>query len=139
MKTVTRRFGKAALAVGAVALLGLASVAQANDIVALKHALYGAGYNISDVGPSMDDDTRAELVRFQKDHGLEASGVLTEETEKALGMISVQQAASSGGAAPAAAPASASAEPVASESEQPAEQNASEEADKDEDEGWSLW
>ena len=138
MKTVICRIGKAALAVGTVALLGLASAAQANDIVALKHALYGAGYNITDVGPSMDDDTRSELVRFQKDHGLEASGVLTEETEKALGMIAVQQAASSGGVS-AATEAPASAEPAANASSEPTEQSASEEGEKEEGEGWSLW
>jgi len=138
MKTVTRHMGKAALAVGTVALLGLASAAQANDIVALKHALYGAGYNITDVSPSLDDSTREELVRFQQDHGLEASGVLTEETEKALGMISVQQAASSGSGGGASAPAPATAESVESASEEPAAEGA-ESGEKDEDEGWSLW
>ena len=67
MKTVTRHIGRTALAVGTVALLGLAPVAQANEVVALKHALYGAGYDITNVSPSMDDKTRAELTRFQKD------------------------------------------------------------------------
>ncbi|WP_372964942.1 peptidoglycan-binding domain-containing protein [Marinobacter sp.] len=136
MKTVTRRLGKTLLLVGAVALLGSVSVAQANDVVALKHALYGAGYNISDVRPSMDDNTRSELVRFQKDQGLEANGILTEETKKALGMVPVQQTASSGGGA--ASSSSVISETVEAASEAPkADQTG--EKNKEKDEGWSLW
>lgn len=131
MKTVTRHIGRTALAVGTVALLGLAPVAQANEVVALKHALYGAGYDITNVSPSMDDKTRAELTRFQKDNGLEATGILNEETERALGLITVQQAAADAGqSAPAA---TAQAAPAETES------SADDTIEEDEDGGWSLW
>lgn len=135
MRAVARYFGKSTLLVGAMVLTMLASSAQANDTVALKHALYGAGYNITNVSPTMDDSTRAELVRFQKDHGLKANGMVTEETKKVLGMVPVQQAAASS-AADTAAPSSAkSAEPVKA-TEQPAAEQAEE---TEEDEEWSLW
>ncbi|MGC8121579.1 peptidoglycan-binding domain-containing protein [Marinobacter sp. VGCF2001] len=134
MKTVTRHIGKTALAAGAVALLGMTSVAQANDVVALKHALYGAGYDVTNVDPAMDDATRSELTRFQKENGLAATGILNEETEKALGLITVQQAAANAGqAAPASTAQSAPAEPA------PAESSAEDTIEEDDDGGWSLW
>ena len=136
MKTVTRHIGRTALAVGTVALLGLAPVAQANEVVALKHALYGAGYDITNVSPSMDDKTRAELTRFQKDNGLEATGILNEETERALGLITVQQAAADAGqSAPAATAQAAPEEPAPAETESSADDT----IEEDEDGGWSLW
>ncbi|WP_323752637.1 peptidoglycan-binding domain-containing protein [Marinobacter sp.] len=135
MKTVARHFGKSTLLVGAITMAGLASSAQANDTVALKHALYGAGYNITNVSPAMDDTTRAELVRFQKDQGLKSNGIVTEETEKALGMVPVQLAASTSGGSAAPAPAS-SAESEKAVAKPAAEK--SEETEKD-DGAWSLW
>lgn len=132
-KAVSHRWYKVALAAGTVALLGTATLAQANDVVALKHALYGAGYDIENVNSTLDDKTRAQLTQFQQDHGLDASGTLNEQTEQALGLNSVQQVVAS----------SAQAEPepaaprVEDESEQPA---ASKDAgEEDEDDGWSLW
>ncbi|GGC82022.1 peptidoglycan-binding domain-containing protein [Marinobacter halophilus] len=124
---------KVALAAGTLALLVTTSLAQANDVVALKHALYGAGYDIENVGPVLDDTTRAELERFQREQGLEPSGVLNEPTERALGLISVQQAA---GASDQPAAASA---PLAAAGA--AEPQAADEAveEEEEDSGWSLW
>lgn len=132
MKTVTRHISRTALAVGTVALLGLVPVAEANEVVALKNALYGAGYDITNVSPSMDDKTRAELTRFQKDNGLEATGILNEETKRALGLITVQQvAAETGQSTPtSAAPAPVEAKPSAEETET---------IEEDKDGGWSLW
>lgn len=121
---------KVALAAGTITLLAMAPLAQANDVVALKHALYGAGYDIENVSPELDATTRAELERFQLEQGIEPTGILDEPTERALGLISVQQAAGQSGAASAAS----AAEPQA----------AAEAVDEDEDEeeegsGWSLW
>jgi peptidoglycan hydrolase-like protein with peptidoglycan-binding domain len=119
--------------------LGFAPAAFADETVALKNALYGAGYEITNVSPQMDDATRAALTQFQKDSGLQASGVLDEPTKKALGMISVKVASSAPAqstassvttaqeAAPSATPASQAA---------PEQDGAIEEKD---DGGWSLW
>ena len=134
MKSVARHFGKSTLLVGAITMAGLASAAQANDTVALKHALYGAGYNITNVSPTMDDNTRAELVRFQEDQGLKANGMVTEETKKVLGMVPVRQAASKSVSAAAPAPAK-TAEPAKTVAE-PAAKKAEKEED---DDTWSLW
>lgn len=133
LQAVTRWSGTV-LSTATLAILALPGAAQANnDVVALKHALYGAGYEITNVSPSMDEATRAELSQFQQDNGLQATGILNEETEKALGMITVQQAAANAGqtATVPAAPAAAA---------EPAEATAPEEAiEEDEDGGWSLW
>ncbi|MFV8571782.1 peptidoglycan-binding domain-containing protein [Marinobacter sp. SBS5] len=135
MKTVARHFGKTTLLVGAITMAGLASSAQANNTVALKHALYSAGYNITNVSPTMDDHTRAELLRFQKDQGLKASGMVTEETEQALGMVAVQQAASSSARTAAAPTPSPAAEPE----ETVAKRDAEKLDEAGEDDEWSLW
>lgn len=128
---------KRAFAVGTVALLtaGVAVNAQANDVVALKNALYGAGYNIDNVNDRMDSTTRSALKAFQADHaGLKVSGELDDASKQALGMIS-------GDAASAQAVASqqptASAEAVAKSKK--ATVPARKEAKKEEDDGWSLW
>lgn len=124
---------KVALAAATLALLATTPLAQANDVVALKHALYGAGYDIENVSPALDDTTRAELERFQREQGLEPSGVLDEPTERALGLISVQQAAGAvepSGVASAPSAAAGAAEPQA------AEEAVEEEEEKS---GWSLW
>lgn len=77
-----------------VTVSGLALTAQASETVALKHALYGAGYDIENVNPSMDAATRSALEAFQQDHpDLTVSGELDESTKKALGMIEVEIAA----------------------------------------------
>lgn len=124
---------KRVLIAGAVALLttGVAANAQANDIVALKNALYGAGYNIDNVNDSMDPSTRSALKAFQKDHAdLKASGELDDATKQALGIIAVdampgQTVASEKSAAKAPAKAAT-----------PAKKDAKKE---EEDDGWSLW
>ncbi|WP_375183232.1 peptidoglycan-binding domain-containing protein [Marinobacter sp.] len=140
MRKATTRLGRLAAAAGLAVTLGFAPAAFADEIVALKNALYGAGYEVTNVSPQMDDSTRAALTQFQKDNGLQASGILDEDTKKALGMISVQVAASSttssagGGQSGAAAESSAPAADTAASSG--AEDGAIEE---DEDGGWSLW
>lgn len=130
-KTASSRLHKIVMTAGAVALFGTASMAQANDVVALKHALYGAGYDITNVSSELDNRTRAQLTEFQEDQGLEASGTLNKETKKALGMVAVSEVASSG-----AGGAQAAAEPQNDPQPEAAEQA---EEEDDEDEGWSLW
>lgn len=139
MRNVTNRLGRLAAAAGLAVSLGFAPAAFADETVALKNALYGAGYEITNVSPQMDDTTRAALTQFQKDNGLQATGILDEPTKKALGMISVQvaaaspaqPAASASGTTPEAAPAKTEAS-----SAEPAQDDAIEEED---DGGWSLW
>ncbi|SHK72456.1 Putative peptidoglycan binding domain-containing protein [Marinobacter antarcticus] len=130
MKNATTRLGRLALVAGTVAVLGFAPAAFADETVALKNALYGAGYDITNVNSRMDDATRSELSRFQKDNGLQASGILDEESKKALGMISVQVAA----AAPARQPEKT--QPAAGSNPEPVEEDAVEEED---DGGWSFF
>ncbi len=127
----SHRIRKAAMAAGTIAFLGLTSPAYANDVVALKHALYGAGYDIENVNPELDSNTRAELEKFQRDQGLEVTGLLDEATERALGMTAVQPVASAAGQAGAgAAPAAEESATAATESEP---------EEEEEDSGWSLW
>lgn len=139
MRKATTRLGRLAAAAGLAITLGFAPAAFADEIVALKNALYGAGYDITNVSPQMDDSTRSALTRFQQDNGLQATGILDDPTKEALGMISVKVAASapsqSSGSSSAPAQDSASAASEAS-SPEPAEDDAIEE---EEDGGWSLW
>ena len=128
----------AAILAGAVALAA-APAASANDTVALKNALYAAGYDINNVSPQMDDTTRSALTAFQKDQDLNASGVLDDATKKALGMVHVQVAAvssSNTGASQNAGTSSAAAE---TEREQPAEQAEEGDIEEDDDGGWSFF
>jgi len=137
MKKTTRSFGRLLAAAGVAVTLGLTPLAHADDTVAVKNALYGAGYDITNVSSGMDDKTRAALTQFQKDHGLEATGALNEETRKALGMITVQVAA-----APAQSSGSQGTEESASSaaSAEPAKESREKDAiEEDEDGGWSLW
>ena len=136
MKNTTRSFGRLLAAAGVAVTLGLAPVAHADDTVALKNALYGAGYNITNVSSGMDDRTRAALTQFQKDQGLQATGALNEETRKALGMITVQVAA-----APAQSGSQGAQESASSAvSTEPAQESGEKDAiEEDEDGGWSLW
>lgn len=129
IKIATTRLSRLALAAGAVAVLGFAPGVFADETVALKNALYGAGYNITSVSPGMDDATRAELSRFQQDNGLQASGMLDEPTKEALGMVSVQVAASGSVQAPEN-------KQAATKEPEPAEDEAIEEED---DGGWSFF
>gem|GEM_PF-305362 len=130
MKNATTRLGRLALAVGTAAVLGFAPAAFADETIALKNALYGAGYDITNVSSRMDDATRSELSRFQKGNGLQANGILDLATKKALGMISVQVAA----AAPASKPEKS--QPAVASNPEAVEEDAIEEED---DGGWSFF
>jgi len=135
-KAFSQRLWKVALAAATTVLLAAAPFANANEIVALKHALYGAGYSIDNVSPQMDSNTRAELTRFQRDQGLEASGVLDQSTEQALGMGAVQQASVASQPEPDTSQAPGSQESASSPAASEPEEKAVEE---DDDDGWSLW
>lgn len=125
----------AAVMAGSFALAA-APAAMANDTVALKNALYGAGYAISNVSPQMDDGTRSALEKFQRDNGLMASGVLDDSTKEALGMVSVQVAAApqSNGSGSQNASSSSSA---AAESQPEAE--VEDDVEEEDDGGWSFF
>lgn len=137
MTRLTRFRSQLAAAVMAGALaFAAAPAAAANDTVALKNALYGAGYAVSNVNSQMDDATRSALEKFQRDNGLAASGDLDRPTKEALGMVSVQVAAapksSNAGSQSASTSSSAAAEP---EPEAAIEES----ADEDDDGGWSFF
>lgn len=125
----------AAIMLGAMTLA--APHAMANDTVALKNALYGAGYEITNVSPQMDEATRSALKAFQRDQGLTASGELDTATKEALGMVSVQVAASSaaGSSQSSAAPSSAASEPAEPE-QSPDTQAEEDDIEEDDDGGW---
>ena len=137
MRKATNHLGRLAVTAGTVAMLGLAPAAFADDTVALKNALYGAGYNITNVSSQMDDATRAALTKFQKENGLQATGTLNDETKKALGLISVKVAAAS----TAPAKSSSSSAPAKAEPEAPAKTESAEDGaiEEDGEGGWSLW
>lgn len=126
----------AAMMLGAI--MFTAPHALADETVALKNALYGAGYEVTNVSPQMDEATRSALTQFQRDQGLNASGELDDATKEALGMVSVQVASSGSNGAPDNA---ATAGNDASESESEPEDAQAEEDDieEDDDGGWSLW
>lgn len=137
MARLTGRRGRlAASALLASLAVFAAPHALANDIVALKNALYGAGYEIDNVRPQMDDGTRQALTAFQRDQGLEPTGSLNDATKEALGMVSIDVAATS-----TSAPASASASNVAAETGAPAEQagDVEDDVEEDDDGGWSFF
>lgn len=134
-KKMTNNLGRLAIAAGTVMMLGLAPAVSANKTVAVKNALYGAGYEIQNVSAQMDDSTRAALTEFQKDNGLQATGMLDEETKKALGMISVQVAAASSGSSQSASNDDVSNSSASVETKDKTEGAIAE----DEEGGWSLW
>lgn len=134
-KKMTNNLTRLAIATGTVMMLGLAPAVSANNIVAVKNALYGAGYEIQNVSDQMDDSTRSALTQFQKDNGLQATGMLDDETKKALGMISVKVAAASTGSSQAESndDASNSSAPAKADSE------TNDAIEEDGEGGWSLW
>lgn len=137
MRNATTRLGRLAAAAVMAVTLGFAPAAFADETVALKNALYGAGYEINNVSPQMDDTTRAALTKFQKDNGLQASGVLDEPTKKALGMMSVKVASSAPAqSAGGSAATTQEAAPSSTSTAEPEQEGAIEEKD---DGGWSLW
>ncbi|EON91318.1 peptidoglycan-binding domain 1 protein-like protein [Marinobacter lipolyticus SM19] len=76
----------------AVLAISAVPAAFANNTVALKNALYGAGYDVDNVSKTMDSDTRSALRAFQQDQGLKATGELNEATKSALGMVPMEVA-----------------------------------------------
>lgn len=131
-RSATRSRLAAAVMLGAVTLAA-APHALANETVALKNALYGAGYEITNVSPQMDQATRSALTAFQRDQGLNASGELDNATKEALGMVSVQVASSGSTGSSQNAIASSGA---ASEPEEAADAQSEEEIEEDDDGGW---
>lgn len=119
---------------GIVLCAGAAHI-SANETVALKHALYGAGYEIQNVNASMDAATQAALEAFQSDHpDLRATGELNGDTKKALGLVSVEVAASQ-----ASAPQSARAETAQAPREEAVAAREEDEIEEDDDGGWSFF
>jgi len=125
----------AAVMAGSLALAA-SPAAMANDTVALKNALYGAGYAISNVSPKMDDKTRSALEKFQRDNGLTASGVLDDSTKEALGMVSVQVAAAPKSSSSSSQSSSSSSSAAAESQPEPEVEDDVEEED---DGGWSFF
>lgn len=135
-KTAMRSRLAAAVMLGATTFA--APHALANETVALKNALYGADYEVTNVSPQMDEATRSLLTEFQRDQELSASGELDDATKEALGMVSVQ-VASSGSAGSSSQNTSASSS-AASESEEPAQPREEEDdIEEDDDGGWSFF
>lgn len=122
----------AAVMLGAMTLA--APHALASETVALKNALYGAGYEITNVSAQMDQATRSALTAFQRDQGLNASGELDKATKEALGMVSVQVASS--GSAGSSQKATASSSAASAPEKSPEAQAEEDEVEEDDDGGW---
>lgn len=122
----------AAVMLGAMTLA--APHALANETVALKNALYGAGYEVTNVSAQMDQATRSALTAFQRDQGLNASGELDNATKEALGMVSVQVASS--GSAGSSQKATASSSAASAPEKSPEAQAEEDEVEEDDDGGW---
>lgn len=138
MTTKTAIQSRLAAALVLAAATFAAPHALANEAVALKNALYGAGYEITNVSPQMDEATRSELTEFQRDQGLSASGELDDATKEALGMVSVQVASS--GSSGSSSQKTSAASSAASEAEEPAQAREEEDdIEEDDDGGWSFF
>lgn len=133
--TPKRRPVIAAIITAALAI-SAAPAAFANNTVALKNALYGAGYDVDNVSSTMDSNTRSALRAFQQDQGLKATGELNEPTKSALGMVPMEVAVNqaSGDNNPSAKGVSEAASVKAGS--EPEKEDAVEE---DDDGGWSLF
>lgn len=129
----------AAAAVAATLALAVTPGAMANDTVAVKNALYGAGYQINNVSPNMDDATRKALEKFQSDAGLNSSGVLDDATKEALGMVSVQVAAAPQNSGSASQSAASDTSASASAESSPEVQAKQEDVEEKDDGGWSFF
>jgi peptidoglycan hydrolase-like protein with peptidoglycan-binding domain len=117
--------------------LVLAPAAMADQTVALKNALYGAGYSITNVTPQMDEATRQALIKFQKDNGLAATGNVDDATKEALGMVPVQVAAASQASSSGK---SAGTSQAAKSEPAPEPEKATEEKEEEKDDGgWSFF
>ncbi|MFL1465278.1 peptidoglycan-binding protein [Marinobacter sp. HN1S83] len=136
IKTTNHRPLGAAIITAALTIAAVPA-ALANETVALKNALYGAGYDVSNVSGTMDDTTRSELRAFQRDQGLTVSGELDEATKSALGMVPMEVAAN---AAPASGSANATADTGESRASEARSESEQEDAvEEDDDGGWSLF
>ncbi len=133
--TPKRRPVIAAIITAALAM-SAAPGAFANNAVALKNALYGAGYDVDNVSNTMDSGTRSALRAFQQDQGLKVTGELNETTKSALGMVPMEVAVNqaSGGNHSSAKGGSETASVKAGA--EPEQEDAVEE---DDDGGWSLF
>ena len=134
LKTPTRN----TLAIAALtAVLATATVpaALADDTVALKNALYGAGYEVDNVNSSMDDATRSALRTFQQDQGLDVTGELDDATKSALGIVPMDVAASESAQTSAAASSDGNNDAAAEQ----AESEEDDAVEEDDDGGWSLF
>lgn len=126
---------KLAMVMTGILLSAGAAHVSANETVALKHALYGAGYEIQNVNASMDAATRSALEAFQSDHpDLQATGELNEDTKKALGLVTVELAASQ-----ASTTQTAKADAAQAPREEPADVQKEDEIEEDDDGGWSFF
>ena len=126
---------KLAVIVTGILLSAGAVHGSANETVALKHALYGAGYEIQNVNASMDAATRSALEAFQNDHpGLRATGELNEDTKKALGLVSVEVMASQ-----VSTTQTASVDVVQAPEQESVEAQVEDEIEEDDDGGWSFF
>jgi hypothetical protein len=136
-RSSARRNSLSALAGLMLAGTLVATPASANEVVALKNALYGAGYQVSNVNAEMDAATRSALESYQQAQGLMVTGELDEATRESLGLggvtlasgASARSSTSSGGSSSA----TQAEETTVDEPEEAAEE------EEDEDDGWSLW
>ena len=129
------RSRKLAMVMTGIVLSAGAAHVSANETVALKNALYGAGYQIKNVNAPMDAATRSALEAFQNDHpDLQATGELNADTKKALGLVTVKFAASQ-----APATRTASADAAQAPRAKLAETQTKDEIEEDDDGGWSFF
>ncbi|MCK7552277.1 MULTISPECIES: peptidoglycan-binding domain-containing protein [Marinobacter] len=133
--TTLTRHQLATAALATALTLTAVPAALADDTVALKNALYGAGYDVSNVNRSMDKGTRAALRAFQTDQGLDVTGELDEATKSALGMVPVDIAAAQ------SAQTSEAGAMKANDTATPSDDGAGEDdaVEEDDDGGWSLF
>lgn len=104
---------------------------SANEVVALKNALYGAGYEINNVTPEMDAATRSALESYQQSRALMVTGELDAATRASLGI---------GGVGPAAGSAAVPPSTRSSTAPAPAKKPKSDAKEKEaEDDGWLFW
>ncbi len=126
---------KLAMVVTGVLLSVGAAHVSANETVALKHALYGSGYEIQNVNPSMDAATRSALEAYQSDHpGLQVTGELNEGTKKALGLATAEL-----GVSQASTIQTAKVDTATVTREDSAEGQKDDEIEEEDDGGWSFF
>jgi peptidoglycan hydrolase-like protein with peptidoglycan-binding domain len=110
-----------------------ATPVSANEVVALKNALYGAGYEIKNVTPEMDAATRAALESYQQSQALMVTGELDAATRESLGIGGVSPAA----AAAVPSPTRSSPAPAPAPAKKP--KSDAKEKEAEDGGGWSFW